>query len=338
LLVWDVATGEVVAKVAGSGDVRSPTFDGEGRFVAAAWTDEASVYVLDTATDRVAWRFRDLNGVNSTSFSPDGTRVAVSTEYSVGDGTASDIFVLTVGTTRRAPVEGLNGQQVVNVEWSPDGDLLAAGADEDVRIWDAKSGAFLFAVRAHTAFVVDVDWLPDEERRLLVSAGGVDGKAKVWKVGEAGLSEQMAFSSVAMTNVVDAAFSTDGTRVITANGSDNPLLTVWDSSIAGDAEWANLNVDRIGEAAFLPGRQLVASGGNGSVILWDVEDRLHPARVRSFDLPGHPWCCAQHVDVSADGSTVAISYWSGGVSVRDIATSEESFFVPAPPTKVSRST
>jgi WD40 repeat protein len=64
--------------------------------------------------------------------------------------------------------------------------------------------------------------------------------------------------------------------------------------------------------------------------LSDVEAASEPRRVRTFDLPGsRPPCCAWSLDVSADGATAAIAWFNDGVSVRDVATGDELFFVPA---------
>ena len=80
------------------------------------------------------------------------------------------------------------------------------------------------------------------------------------------------------------AFSPDGTRVLTGDSAIT-AARVWDVSIAGDAEIANLPavVADFGAAAFTSdGRQLVATGAAGSVAVWDAQ---HVHALRTLGAP-----------------------------------------------------
>jgi WD40 repeat protein len=132
-----------------------------------------------------------------------------------------------------------------------------------------------------------------------------------------------------MTSVTDVAFSPDGTRVMAGSGPPASGIRIWDVSPLGGAEWANLSADPIGpEAVFQSARRVLASGGWGSVILWNIKAASAPHPVRRFEVPGYQDCCANNVDVSADGATVAIDTWNAGTSVRDVADGDELFSVP----------
>jgi WD40 repeat protein/DNA-binding SARP family transcriptional activator len=337
LKIWDPSDGALVTEVSGDGEARGPSFSDDGELAAAAWPDDGSVQIVNTSTDRVVRTFGDLLGANATSLGPGGARIAVSTVQLGFRNWLSQVYLVDVASSERLRVEDFppsdDPPQIADVAWSPDGDLVAAGANANLMIWEAATGELLYSLSGHTRFITSVDWRPDPSRRVLVS-GGEDGTARVWRIGEFLATETMALSSSEMTNVTGVAFSLDGTRVMTGNDLTSPGIKIWDVSPTGSAEWANLPADFYGEALFISARRMLASGGGGPwsdlVTLWAIEAASEPRRVRTFDLPGSQPCCAWDLDVSADGATAAMAWFDDGASVRDVATGDELFFVPAP--------
>jgi WD40 repeat protein/DNA-binding SARP family transcriptional activator len=340
LRVWDPDDGALLVEVTGIGEAVGPSFGDDGRLVAVAWPEEGAVRVVNTSTDRVVRTLGDLRGANATSLGPGGTRIAVSTVRLGENDLFSEVFLIDVATSERLRVEGLGtegfsarGKGAAGVAWSPDGDLVAAGADADLLIWDATTGELRHELEGHTRSITSVDWRPDPSNRVLVT-GAEDGTARVWRIDESEATRTMSLLSSELTNVTGVAFSPDGTQVMTGNDVTSPGIKIWDVSPTGGAEWANLPADVWGLALFVSDRRLLASGGRGPssdlVTLWDVEAASEPRRVRTFDLPWSRPCCAWYLDVSADGATAAIAWFGDGASVRDVATGDELFFVPAP--------
>ncbi|MCI0634096.1 MAG: protein kinase [Actinobacteria bacterium] len=342
LKVWDPSNGAVLTEVSGVGVAEGTSFSDDGKLAAAAWPDEGAVRVVNLSTDRVVRTFGELRGANGTSFGPGGVRIAVSAKFpflNPEGGTTGEVFLLDLrNNLRRILHDPRTGRQVDDVAWSPDGDLVAAGVDNILTVWDAESGEELYSIPGRTGLITSLDWWEDPSRRVLVT-GADDGTAKVWRIQEAGPKETVSLSSPEVSNVTGVAFSPDGTRVMIGNDVTSPGIKIWDVSAAGNAEWANLPTDIFGGVLFLSERRVLASGGgggpwSGSVTLWDVDAPSEPRPVWTIDRPA--WyrdCCAIFPRASSDGATLAVLYYARvyarGTSVRDIATGDELFFVPA---------
>ena len=116
------------------------------------------------------------------------------------------------------------------------------------------------------------------------------------------------------------AFSPDGNRVLTGNAAIS-TAKVWDVSHSGDAEWTNVRGDPswLMSVAFSPsGRELIASGMDRSVAVWDPETGEN---IKTFE--GNR--SALDLDVSPDGALIAMMGDSDNASVWDRATGEEVF-------------
>jgi WD40 repeat protein len=104
-------------------------------------------------------------------YAPDGTRVA-------GvwiDGTFAIFDERTGAVVRRTTVTNARGKpvQLHGLDWSPDGDLIAIGASDNLlRIFDAATGTLVDTLAGHKDIVTAVAWSPDGGH-LASTAGGV---------------------------------------------------------------------------------------------------------------------------------------------------------------------
>lgn len=279
LKMWDPDTGEEIASVSRTTGVVGQSFDGDGTLVAAAWPDEGVVQVAEAVTGTVVRRFDGFDTyVVDTALSPDGRRLAVANAdvdfVSVFDvGTGDLVFELPRHT---APAD--------SVAWSPDGRWIATGsADTSVRVWDAATGTLEERLVGHAGVITGVDWSPDSRR---IVSGGSDGTARVWELelhptgGTVEVEGRQVYllSGQQTQSAVFAAFSPDGQRVITGD-IGIAAVKIWDLSLEGDAEVANIpTVEPAAvDVAYLPDGKIVASHGDGSVAVWDVDRPTEPA-------------------------------------------------------------
>ncbi|HEX8115546.1 MAG TPA: TIR domain-containing protein, partial [Kofleriaceae bacterium] len=178
-------------------------------------------------------------GVWAAAFSPDGTRVVTAG----GDGTAR-IWDARTGQ----PVTGpLQHQDVVRaVAFSPDGTrVVTASEDNTARVWDARTGLPVVGSPLHQDAAKPID------------SSGVHVRFVV-----EGLL-------VHRDPVAAAAFSPDGTRVVTA--SEDRTARVWDAETAEPVTGPLMHKSGVTAAAFSPdGMQVVTACRDGTAWLWNA--------------------------------------------------------------------
>jgi WD40 repeat protein/DNA-binding SARP family transcriptional activator len=332
--IWDPATGEEQWSFESSPDLEvwGPSFSPDGSMFAAFWPD--AVRVMDLRTGQTVRRIDTLAAPGQTAFSPDGERIAISTE--------SAPIAVVVDISSGKTVFTLQGHThtTKNVAWSPDGRWLATASDDgSARIWNGQTGELRFALLSHENTIQDLAWSPDGTR--LVTASD-DGTAKVWSITEGGPRELLSLSAQDTRSGMRAvAFSPDGDRVMTGDEAIT-AVKIWDVGISGDAEVANLPGVRLffGGADFTPdGRRLLATSTEGTVALWDPHRQrqlltfgpngssIGSAGADGRLIGGPSGTDVFAIDVNRDGRLVATASADGSARVWDAATGHEAFTV-----------
>jgi WD40 repeat protein len=272
LKVWDPDTGEEIAIVSGTTGAVGQSFDGDGSLIAAAWPEDDTVRVAEAATGEIVRTFEGLDTFPfDTALNPDGSQVAVAS------ADVDFVWVFDVRTGDLAFELPRHRYSVNSVSWSPDGRWIATGAgDSSVRVWDAGTGTLEERLLGHTGVVSSVDWSPDSQR---IVSGGSDGTARVWEVElhrtrgtiEVEGRQVHLFAAQQTQSGLNAAFSPNGRRVVTGDFGI-AAVTIWDLSVAGDAEVANVPTDYLApvDVAYLTDGRIVASHEHGSAAIWEV--------------------------------------------------------------------
>ncbi len=310
LKVWDPATGAPIASFEGEGIVLGVSFSGDGSLVAAAWPEVGVVRVLDPLTSREI-RTIEVGDVfpGETALSPDGRSIAI------GYGAIPTVTVYDVASGE--PRSELLGHRfgITSIAWSPDGRRIATGGnDSSVRIWDGRTGRSQLEILGNAGPVLSVDWSPDGERLL---TGSSDGTARVWDVGEERGQERISLSSQGTRSGVWAVFSPDGDHVLTGD-FDITAATIWDVSLAGDAEWTNLETDPLVpvDVAFLRGDEVVASSDEESVTVWDIGEQGSAEATQTLGPGSEPPEPVVRIAANRDGTRVATA--RGFASIVDV--------------------
>jgi WD40 repeat protein/DNA-binding SARP family transcriptional activator len=314
--VWNPHTGRRLRTFTdkGGGPVWGASFSRDGSRLAASWQAEQAVRVFDLQTGRRVAQVAPVPAALTTSFSPDGRRLAIATFEGPG-------LVVDARSGRRIfDLEGAEGPP--DVDWSPNGRWIAtAGQDRRLRILDARTGRTRFTLTGHTSDIVATDWSADSRR---LASGSSDGTAKVWAVGADEAREVLSISAQERGGGLTVAFSPDGERLMTGDQAIT-VVKVWDVTVNGGAEWANLPAEdrHLGGVAFTPDGARVATGNlDGSVTIRDVG-----GWGRSFTLRGPAGSSGPviAVDVSRHGAVAATANEAG--RTWDSTTRQEMFAV-----------
>lgn len=289
-LVFDANDGRRLQELDGhSGAITFATFDGSGSLVATVGLDGVAQITGTTDGKRVRTISGSGAALYAADFSPDGTRLALG-----GAGPYPLRIEHLAGGEPSEPLERPRAT-VLHLSFSPDGTRLACATDDDgSSLFALESGATL---ARFTGFVQPLQsrWTPNG--RSLVSRGRgntvavwiADGNDDVYAlVGHSG-------------PVVDAEFSLDGERALTASldGSARLWCTTRGAGEARERAGRCLAVLR-GGGEPLRGARFDADGdlawtwGDGEhVRLWDARDgaaygTIGPLGSRVLDFDASP--------------------------------------------------
>jgi len=195
---------------------------------------------------------------------------------------------------------------VLSVAFSPDGKILASGANDDtVQLWDVATRQQIGLPLSDTGPVNWVAFSPDGKT---LAAGGADGTVRLWDVA----TPLPASSSLVNghVSIIWVAFSSGG-KILAAGDADG-TVRLWDvASRKPIGVPFAVDAGQVNSMALSPdGKTLAVGGGSGSVALWDVGDPGRPSRLGPpiADASGYT---VAWITFSPDGKTIAIGDGTG---------------------------
>jgi WD40 repeat protein len=328
--IWDAATGRTLRILRGHGNIiTNAVFSPDGRFI------------LTTSDDKTAriWRADDGTlvrilhmpaGVSDGEYSPDGTRIVLSPDFTgpVGTGRVARVFDAATG----ALLLQLRGHTdfLISGFFSHDGTRIAtSGGDHTTIIWDARSGRALHVLTGDTATVIMSSFSPDNKSLVTASS---DGTARIWDLASGanlailrhggpvncaiyshdgstilttsadGMVHLWRASPSLLQHVLpigapagDIEYSPDGLRIVTA--SQDGIARIWNAQTG--TLLSMLHAEAKASAQFSPdGKQMLIPAFHGPLRIWD----LRTARpVASIPIKG----IVRDAEYSPDGTVIA---------------------------------
>ncbi len=261
--LWDVSDGALLRTLTGhEGVVFSATFSPDGIRATSAASDGVRVWDLTDGTPTHVL----LGGGSAyrwAAFAPDGRRLAVAG----ADLDDLDVTIWDAASGERLAVLGGHDFPTRAGAFSSDGrSLLTGGGSASARLWDVERAEKIRDFGGRRAGVRAVAVAPDGS---LVLAGDLAGRARL--IDTTSLSgEGEVLRDGHAVDVVDVAFSPDGTQALTA--SFDATARAWDvarrrpvATLAGHEGWVNA-------VAFSEGGELALTASfDGTIRIWETE-------------------------------------------------------------------
>ncbi|GJF34437.1 hypothetical protein KNE206_71370 [Kitasatospora sp. NE20-6] len=320
--VWDLDTGEHVARFRGSseGPVATAALP-DGR-VLAVTIEKGRARVWDMLSGRhlhhLASRSRQLSSV-ATAVLPDGRALAITT-----DGGAARVWDLLSGRHLRGLPGHAGAVRSVATAVLPDGRALAITIDrtKTAQVWDLVAGKRLRGLPGHAGAVRSVATAVLPDGRALAITTGIGGQIRVWNLetgdrvhsltGPAGVV--LAVATLVLPNGQALAITTDrtrtaqvwdlvtGKRLYTLTGHTHAVLAVA-TLVLPDGRALAVTTDRVGKG-----------------LVWDLAAAKHPMHPRRGHLRA---VGAVATATRSGGRTLALSADNLVVQVRDLVSGEQ---------------
>ena len=312
--LYDTVTYKEFALLSNPEKVSTIAFSPDGKtLLSGAGGDQSNVKSWKLNLWNVATRekIRAFAGGNqSVAFSSDGNTIASAF------GQSAYLWDIVTGQElAKLQHEGIY-PRVNSISFSPDGTVLASGADDGtVKLWNVATGQNI-ATLTHKARVNSVAFSPNGK---VLASGSGDLTLKLWHIATGTelttIQARKIFSAV--------AFSPDGKILAWSHGK---TVKLWNIATQTDIATFEDSVFRINSIAFSPnGKTLAtASTADGIVKVWDVETG------NAVDL-GHTRLARYYnpISFSPDSAVMASGALDGTVKLWDIATGQNIGSLPA---------
>src|SRR6266446_400713 len=167
------------------------------------------------------------------------------------------------GLTLRHTLRGQHEEEILQLAWSPGGEVLASGSyDSILCLWDAQTGYPLQNLTGHIWWVMSVAWSPDG--RVLAS-GSSEHTVRLW---DPQTGKHLRTLDGHAGDIESLAWSPDG-RIL-ASGSYDRTIRLWNPRTGHTVQILRGHTSPVESIAWSPDGSILASGSYDRTIrFWD---------------------------------------------------------------------
>jgi WD40 repeat protein len=276
--VWDVKSGEEVAKLQGhESDVISAQFSPDGQRIVTASDDKTS-RVWDAKTGQEIARLQGHEShVITAQFSPDGQHIVTASS----DGT-SLIWDFNISTSR--VWNSKYGQSIIRIktsfmdaQFSSDTQRIVtlSGADSSSSVWDTRTGQEIPQLDVLKFSTIVAQFSPDGQRI-------VTDQMKHLQMLDIKTGQTITKFQDNTSRVGTAKFSPDGQRIVTT--SKDKTVQILDTKTGQEITKLQGHESHVYSAQFSPnGQRIVTASEDKTSRVWDAETGLEIARLQGHE-------------------------------------------------------
>ncbi len=264
--IWDALSGLELAVLKGHGnEVTSVAWSPDSQYLISGSAD-STIKVWDASKESEIRSMRiNSRKINSLDWSPGGQYVATTglRDWSVRIWhPLSGKLALTLKGDQASISKRLAWRNCV--AWSPNGQRLTIGGDDDViRIWNKDPRGERFELKGHAGVVWQTAWSPDGKR---LASASEDGTVRIWEPGA--LRRNLLSSTGIANSIGNLKWSPDGRRI--ASVYDHTVC-IWDSTMQKEILNLNGHSDTVYGVSWSPdGKYLASCAADATVKIWDL--------------------------------------------------------------------
>jgi WD40 repeat protein len=310
--------GRVSEFIGHTGGVYSASLSPNGaQVVTANW--DCDVFMMQYLPRAILWDLSDGRMIRefwvwepslalSVGFSPDGTRIAMGTDWGTDWGIhwGSVILFDAVSAQVILTLEGGHRGAVHSIAFSPSGEyVLTGGGDGTAKLWSVPHGTLTTTFTGHTGAVYGVAFSPDGKQ---VATASQDKTARMWRTSDGIMSRAFLGHT---SEVLAVAFSPDGEGLLT--GAEDATARLWNTLDGTEVHRFLGHAGRVTSVAFSPdGTRVMTASDDGTAKLWHAPDGT---LLRTFS--GHA-AALSSVAFTPDGTKILTGSYDGTARLWEI--------------------
>lgn len=267
--LWDVIRKQLIPSLKdnGASSCEYGFIPINGCFVLASWDIILKILAILNTNKNSALKDY-LKKTKIWAFSPDKKYVATA------DYNQQSVFLLNINNQGRSNTLQAHEKGIGSFVFSPDSrELLTAGSDGKLKLWDVTNEVEPFAEQRHAGEVLSCKFSPDSN---MILSSGNDHTFKLWDVksGTCIHSLKTYDPNFTVSHVVkDCTFSSDGKYIVSAGSSKyDHFMTIWYTKTGIDIGTLKCHNSYITTCSLSPDNTTLVSGmGDGTLEIWDMK-------------------------------------------------------------------